>query len=87
MNRKKNLHRNTTLEVSDEDEDLGSNNQGRGDFTCDLNRECLSQAKSVSKYDVVRKHAVSTCNGVPTSAVPAAVKVNQTQLVNSIYNQ
>ena len=78
---------NTTLEVSDEEEDLGSYKQKESDFAGDLNPGILSQAKSGQTYDVVRKHAVPNHNGVPNSAVPTAVQVNQIQLVNSIYNQ
>ena len=80
---------NTTLEVSEEeeDEDHGSNHGKEGDFSGDLNPEVISQAESGRTYDVVRTHAVPNYNGVPNRAVPTAVQVNQSQLVNSIYNQ
>ena len=80
---------NTTLEVSEEeeDEDHGSNHGKESDFSGDLNPEVISQAESGRTYDVVRTHAVPNYNGVPNRAVPTAVQVNQSKLVNSIHNQ
>ena len=84
----------STAEVIEEDEDQTIEEGQRNvdlldqeDFLGDSKPESHLQAKSVTGYDVVRKHAVLVYNVLSNSAVPTAVRINHIQLVGTINDQ